>query len=70
MGHKTSFGFYKNELKVALGSVAETTGQRPSTLISWTEEEDWFGRLMFDMDVIRCFREAENKAQKKAMRRR
>jgi len=57
-------------MKVALGSLAETTGERPSTLVSWTEEEDWFGRLMFDMEVIHCFHDAENKAQKKSMRRR
>jgi hypothetical protein len=57
-------------MKIAFGSLATSSGERPSSLISWTEEEDWFGRLMFDMEVIHCFRDAENKAQKKAMRRR
>ncbi|MFA5306096.1 MAG: hypothetical protein WC365_01465 [Candidatus Babeliales bacterium] len=57
-------------MKVALGIVAIDTGQRPSTLLTWTEEEDWMARLLFDFDVINTYHTEENKEQKKAMKRR
>jgi hypothetical protein len=67
---KTSFGSYKPDIKIALGSLAVDLGKRPSDLVSWTQEDDWFNRLLFDFDIMSAFHDAENKAQKKAMKRR
>jgi hypothetical protein len=52
-----------------LGSLAKDTGNRPSDLVSWTDEEDWFNRLMFDFNIMNAYHDAENKAMKKASKR-
>jgi hypothetical protein len=57
-------------MKVSLGVISIDTGTRPSSLISWNEEEEWMERLFFDMEVMRTYHEEENKIQKKAMKRR
>jgi len=67
---KISFGLYKPDVKIALGSLASDLSKRPSELVSWNEEDDWLNRLLFDFDIMGAFHEAENKAQKKAMKRR
>ncbi len=35
-----------------LGMIAFVCGQRPSTLLGWTDEDDWFERFQFDGKVI------------------
>jgi len=45
-------------------------GIRPSELLSWTDEEEWDARLMFDMDIMSAYKTAESQANKKAMKRR
>jgi len=55
---------------MALASLSLDTGKRPSDLVSWNEEYEWMGRLLFDFDVMKTYHEEEAKAQKKAMKRR
>lgn len=64
----TSFGYFKPEFTVALGSLAKDINERPSTLLTWTEEEDWISRLIFDFHIMNEYHKAEQKAQKKALR--
>jgi len=64
-----SFGLFKPDVLIALGMLAVDTGKRPSSLVSWNDEEEWMGRLFFDLEVMAKYHDAEVKAQKKAMKR-
>lgn len=44
-------------------------GQRPSSLLGWVDEEDWIGRLFFDLEMVSKYHEAELKAQEKAVKK-
>ena len=58
----SSFGLLNKNTGAALGAVAEATGQRPSSFFNWNEEDDWFARLMFDINVIRWYNVKQSEA--------
>lgn len=43
---------WNDDVASALGSLCEVTGSRPSDMIGWTDPDDIFDRLFFDMFIV------------------
>lgn len=56
----TSFESLNKDFLFSLAVVGGEFGERPSTLIGWTVEEDTYERLMFDMKCLSELNIGEN----------
>jgi len=59
MGNRC-FESFDDQGLIILGVVATQCGTRPSQLVEWTEPEDWYARLVFDIRAIAASNKAQN----------
>jgi len=59
-----SFGLLTKDVAAGLGALADVTGQRPSSLFEWNNEDEWYDRLMFDMNVLKMYNIKQSEAIK------
>lgn len=55
MRPKTYSKLLSDELCISLGSLSEICGERPSTLLGWTESEDVIDRLNLDLSILNLY---------------
>lgn len=46
------FELWNDDVASALGALCEVVGSRPSDIIGWSDPEDMFDRLFFDMYIV------------------
>lgn len=49
---RNCFELWTDESASALGLLCEVVGGRPSDMVGWSDSNDVFGRLFFDMFII------------------
>ena len=64
-----SFNDFNIDFLSTLGFLSEIMGQRPSDLIGWKDEEDFFERVMFDIKCINIMQEDKEREYRKQERK-
>jgi hypothetical protein len=60
-----SFGSLNSDFFISIGNLSEITGQRPSSFFQWNDEDDWIGRLLFDIEIIGNYKKKEMESVKR-----
>ena len=47
-----SFELFNDKIASSLGELSDITGSRPSDLFNWTDVDEWYERLMFDLFIV------------------
>ncbi|MCK4518326.1 hypothetical protein KAT92_06120 [Candidatus Babeliales bacterium] len=47
-----SFELFNDKTAASLGELSDITGSRPSDLFNWTDVDEWYERLMFDLFIV------------------